>query len=147
MNKIIQNVESTRYQYSLTNAPIKGSPSYLSDCVCYNACQLAEQTTAAAIVAMTNSGYTAYQISSHRPHAQTFIFTANKSLLNTLSLLWGVHAFFYNQYNSTDDTISDVNEILKDKKLVKKGDVVINAVSIPIMKKQRTNMVKMSVIE
>jgi len=96
---------------------------------------------------MTTSGYTAFEISSYRPKASTYIFTSNKQLLNALSLVWGVRAFFYDQLESTDKTISDVNNTLKSAGLIQVGDVVINTAAVPIIKQGKTNMLKVSVIE
>jgi pyruvate kinase len=99
------------------------------------------------IVSMTVSGYTAFEISSYRPKAGTYIFTSNKQLLNALSLVWGVRAFYYDKTESTDQTIADVNNILKEEQLLKAGDVVINTAAVPIVKQGKTNMLKVSVIE
>src|SRR5690606_22263092 len=118
-----------------------------SDSVCYTACVLAEQNDASGIVSMTSSGYTAFQISSHRSKSRTFIFTSNEKLLCTLSLVWGVHGFFYDKFISTDETIKEVNAVLKQAKFVTTGDIVINTASIPISLKGRTNMIKVSVID
>src|SRR5690606_38699665 len=107
---------------------------------------LAQKTGAKAIVAMTSSGYTAFEISSHRPNADIFIFTGNTSLMNTLSLVWGVNTFFYDGFESTDITIQDVNSMLKEKGLVKSGELVVNTASIPIESKGKTNMIKVAVI-
>jgi pyruvate kinase len=96
---------------------------------------------------MTTSGYTAFEISSHRPKASTYIFTSNKQLLNALSLVWGVRAFYYDQLESTDQTIADVNDLLKAEGLIKAGDVVVNTASTPIIKQGKTNTLKLSVIE
>lgn len=96
---------------------------------------------------MTYSGYTAFEISSYRPKASTFIFTSNRNLLNSLSLVWGVQAFYYDKFESTDNTISEVNAILKAQKLVKAGDVVINTAAMPIENKGKTNMVKVTLID
>ena len=96
---------------------------------------------------MTNSGYTAFKISSHRPKANVFIFTDNTSLLTTLNLVWGVKGFYYDRYESTDQTISDIIEILKKKELVVEDDLVINIASIPMKERGRTNMLKLSQIK
>ncbi len=96
---------------------------------------------------MTKSGYTAYQIASYRPKAPVFIFTPDKALLTRISLLWGVRAFFYDKLTTTDETISDVLRILKEKKLVKKADVVVNTGVMPIKSKNRANFMKFSVVE
>ncbi|HXP51947.1 MAG TPA: pyruvate kinase alpha/beta domain-containing protein, partial [Bacteroidia bacterium] len=95
---------------------------------------------------MTNSGYTAFKISSHRPKANTFIFTDNHSLLTTLSLLWGVHGFYYDKYLSTDHTISEIKLFLRKQGLLTSGDFVINIASTPIKERGRTNMMKLSQI-
>ena len=116
----------------------------MSDAVCFNACKIADNLNAKAIVSMTESGYTAFQISSYRPKARVFIFTANKSLLNTLSLVWGVKVFYYNRFVSTDETIMDVKHILKKNGYVKSGDVIVNTASMPINERQRTNTLKIS---
>jgi len=149
MAKIVRNVEELGYPYNSakeTNMD-PASPEYLRDAVCGSAVYLAEHTNAVGIVAMTVSGYTAYEISSYRPKASTFIFTSNKQLLNALSLVWGVRAFYYDQLESTDQSISDVNNALKNELLIKTGDVVINTAAVPIYKQGKTNMLKVSVIE
>jgi len=149
MAKIVRNVEELGYPYNHdkeSNADIN-SPEYLIDAVCGSAVYLAGHTNAVGIVSMTSSGYTAFEISSYRPKASTYIFTSNTHLLNALSLLWGVRTFYYDKLDSTDSTISDVNEILKSQNLVQPGDVVINTASIPITKKGKTNMLKVTVVE
>lgn len=149
MAKIVRNVEENGYSFYNSKAENtdKASEDYLSDAICGSAVYLAEHTDAVGIVSMTRSGYTAFEISSHRPKASTFIFTPNKQLLNALSLVWGVRAFFYDHLESTDKTISDVNTILKAEKLIQAGDVVVNAASMPIIKQGKTNMLKVSVVE
>jgi len=147
MQKIITNVEENAYQYNTQKVLDKKSNTYMSDAVCGTAVHLAEQTHAVGIVSMTYSGYTAFEISSHRPKASTFIFTSNRNLLNSLSLVWGVQAFFYDKFESTDNTISEVNAILKAEHQVKVGDVVINTAAMPIENKGKTNMVKVTVID
>ena len=149
MAKIVKNVEELGYPFNTTLEPeFPADPAnYLSDALCGSAVYLAEHTNAVGIVSMTVSGYTAFEISSHRPKAGTFIFTSNKNLLNALSLVWGVRAFYYDKLESTDQTIADVNNILKEKNLIEAGEVVINTASVPITKKGKTNMLKVSVVE
>jgi pyruvate kinase len=96
---------------------------------------------------MTFSGYTAYKISSFRPKAPIYIFTGNTRLINTLNLVWGVRAFYYKNFESTDQSIQDVNNVLKEQGLISAGDLVINTASLPIKNRPRTNAVKISEIE
>ena len=150
MSKIIGNVEQLGYPFNSPKEKVEADsnlPTYLSDALCESAVHLAQHTNAVGIVSMTTSGYTAFEISSYRPKARTFIFTSNKHLLNALSLLWGVRTFYYDKLESTDETIADVNSILKAANLVGEGEVVINTASVPIVKHGKTNMLKVSVIE
>ncbi|SDF66107.1 pyruvate kinase [Mucilaginibacter pineti] len=149
MAKIVRNVEELGYPFNASKADNvdPASANYLSNALCESAVHIAEHTNAVGIVSMTTSGYTAFQISSHRPKASTYIFTSNKQLLNALSLVWGVRSFFYDKLESTDQTISDVNTILKAEDLIKTGDVVINTAATPIIKQGKTNMLRVSVID
>lgn len=147
MQKIIQNIEQNNYPFNPDKFLKPKSPSFLSDAICDSACFLAKQTNAVGIVSMTLSGYTAFEISSHRPEALTFIFTSNRALLNAVSLLWGVRGFYYDKWESTDNTIIEVNEFLKSKKLVKQGDILINTAAIPMEAKGKTNMLKITVVD
>ena len=147
MQKIINNIEENNYPFYAEKFLKPKTDSFLGDAVCDSACFLAKQTDAIGIVTMTSSGYTAFEVASHRPQAPIFTFTSNESLLNTLSLVWGVRGFFYDKFESTDKTIEEVNDLLKKKKLVKKGDVVINTAAVPLEKRSRTNMVKVTVVE
>ena len=147
MQKIIQNIEINNYPFHPEKFLKSKADTFLSDAVCDSACALSKQTGAVGIVSLTVSGYTAFEISSHRPKAYTYIFTSNRSLLNALSLIWGVQGFYYDKFESTDETIQDVNDLLKAEKLVKKGDVIINTAAIPMEAKGKTNMLKVTVID
>ena len=146
MQKIIAEVEKQQSIYHREHPPVLKTQTFISDSICYNACLLAKQAGVSAIVSMTNSGYTAFKLSSHRPKANIFIFTDNNSLLTSLSLVWGVRGFYYNKYESTDQTISDLKDYLKDAGLVKTDDLVINIASMPMKERGRTNMLKLSQI-
>jgi pyruvate kinase len=76
---------------------------------------MANEIKAKAISTLTNSGYTAFQISAWRPQAHVLVYTSNKRILTQLSLLWGVNAFYYDKFVSTDDTVEDINQIARKK--------------------------------
>jgi len=147
MYKVISMCESEESIYHRHIPPVKNSDSFISDSACYNACIMAEQSGAKAIIAMTHSGYTAFKISSQRPKANVYIFTDNKPILNILSLVWGVQGFFYNKYVSTDVTIRDIKTFLKKNKLVTKNDIAINVASTPMSERGTANTIKLSVID
>lgn len=147
MCKVITHIEATSYPYNIPKkGKAKGALLY-ADSICDSSVILADKTEASAIIVMTSSGYTAFEISSYRPNANIHVFTGNNKLLTSLSLLWGVRTFTYNKSESTDATIRDVNDILKEKELIKAGDVVINTASTPLHEKGRTNTVRVSVVQ
>ncbi len=149
MRKIIMEVENTDYRYNLedTLIPQPHSPSFLSDAICYNACKLARDTKAHALVGMTQSGYTAFMLSSYRPQSPLYIFSKERSLINQLSLSWGVRAFYYAEEESADDIIHDQIEILKERGFLETGDTVVNTGSLPVHLHLPTNMLKISKVE
>lgn len=149
MRKIILEVERTEYPYNREEdlVPQPHSPSFLSDAICYNACKLARDANADALIGMTQSGYTAFIMSSYRPKSPLYIFSKEKSLINQLSLSWGVRAFHYAEEESMDDIIQDQHAILKERSFLKSGDVVVNTGSLPIEKHLPTNMLKITKID
>jgi pyruvate kinase len=147
MTRIIKSVEdSPLIKVPLSQPQIKNQ-RYITKSICYHASQMADTINAKAITTLTNSGYTAFQISAWRPKSHILVFTSNKRILTQLNLLWGVRAFFYDKLVSTDDTIDDINMICKDKKYVKKGDMVVNLAAMPIVAKGMVNTMRVSEIE
>jgi pyruvate kinase len=149
MVKIILEAEKTLYDYNRDDilSPQPHSPSFLSDAICYSACKLANDTNARALIGMTQSGYTAFMLSSYRPKAPLYIFSKERSLLGQLSLSWGVRAFYYAEEESLDDIIFDQIDILKQRGFIKKGDVVINTGSTPVELHLPTNIVKVTTVD
>ena len=149
MSKIILQVEHNAYDFNRDDilAPQPHSPSFLSDAICYSACKLAHDTNAHALIGMTQSGYTGFMLSSYRPNSPLFIFSKEKSLINQLSLSWGVRGIYYAEEESLDDIIFDQINILKERGFVKPGDIVINTGSTPVDLHLPTNVVKITTVE
>jgi pyruvate kinase len=149
MKKIILEVERNEYNFNREEdlKPLPHSPTFLSDAICYNACKLAEDTNADAIIGMTQSGYTAFMLSSYRPKSFLYVFTKERTLVNQLSLSWGVRAFFYDEEESIDDIVNDQIQILKERGFVQTGSVVVNTGSIPIQLHLPTNMLKITKVD
>jgi pyruvate kinase len=121
------------------------APTFVEDSILSASCHLAKNTTARVITGMTGKGYTAFQLAKYRPKADIFIFTDNRPLLTVLSLVWGVRCFYYDRFNSTDSTISDIKNILMTTGHLNTGNVFITTGTMPISERGRANMVKVSV--
>jgi pyruvate kinase len=147
MTKIIKQIEENEEIYHHEFPPEWNEERFISDSICYNACRLSQRTNATAIVTMTHSGYTAAKISSFRPKAGIFAFTGNHSLLNKLSLVWGVRGYYYDKFVSTDHTIADIKYLLKKNDYVNEKDLIINIASMPINEKGQSNMLKLSYVD
>jgi pyruvate kinase len=146
MEKIINRVESSPLIKTPHDLPKITSKRLLTKTVCFHACNIANEINASAICTLTNSGYTAWQISSWRPNAMILVFTSNKKILAQLNLLWGVKCMFYDNFVSTDDTIEEVNKIAKENGFIKKNDFVINLSAMPIIKRGEVNTLRVSKI-
>ncbi|MFC6875559.1 pyruvate kinase [Flavobacterium myungsuense] len=147
MTQIIEAVEDSPLIQVPQNTPQVRTNRFITKTICHHAASMANVIKAKAICTLTNSGYTAFQISAWRPSAHILVFTSNKRILTQLNLLWGVKSFYYAKNVSTDDTVTDVNEIARQKGFVKKGDFLINLAAMPITDKGMVNTLRVSEIE
>ena len=149
MRNIIRDVEKSEHNISknILDRPLIKNTRLLSNAICSHACDIAGTTNAKAIITVTYSGFNTIKTSSFRPYAFIYAFTNNHTILNTLSLVWGVQGFYYDRGTTTDQTIRETKEILKAGKHLKKGDLVVNLASMPAQEKGMTNMMKISKIK
>lgn len=147
MTQIIEAVEDSPLIVVPQNPPHVRTKRFITKSICYHAATMANDIKAKAISTLTNSGYTAFQISAWRPKAHVLVYTSNKRILTQLNLLWGVNAFYYDKFVSTDDTVDDINQMAKDKGYVKKGDMMINLAAMPVADKGMVNTLRVSEIE
>ncbi len=148
MASIVAHVESTfDAKPNMENPPSLKNERFITKVVCYTAAKIADQVGASAILTMTFSGYTALKIAGHRPKTKIVVFTANRQIMNQMSLVWGVEAFYYDNMESTDQSFKDIQNILKESGYVESGDLVVKIASMPIEERGFTNMLKLSTID
>ena len=147
MTSILKSVEGSQLIKVPQEPPHVRTKRYITKAVCYHAALMANEIKAQAISTLTNSGYTAFQISAWRPSAHILVFTSNKKILSQLNLLWGVKAFYYDRFVSTDETIEDVNRIACQKGFLDVGDMLISLAAMPIKDKGMVNTLRVSEIE
>ena len=144
MGKIINGVENSPLIKVPNTLPEIKSKRVITKAVCFHACNIANELSASAICTLTNSGYTAWQISSWRPNSIILVFTSNKRILSQLALLWGVKCVYYDNFVSTDKTVEEVNQLAVDKGFVKKNDLVINLAAMPVKDRGQVNTLRIS---
>lgn len=142
MSSIIKSVENSPLIDVPQEPPHIRTKRYITKSICYHAALMANEISATAITTLTNSGYTAFQISAWRPNAHILVFTSNRRILAQLNLLWGVKAFYYDRFVSTDETVRDINNIAKDENYLVKGDMVISLAAMPISDKGMVNTLR-----
>ncbi len=147
MSNIIRRVENSPLIDVPQSPPHIRTKRYITKAICFHAANMANEINAKAISTLTNSGYTAFQISAWRPSSHILVFTSNRRILTQLSLLWGVTAFYYDKFVSTDETIEDVNAIACKKGYLEVGDMLISLAAMPIQNKGMVNTLRVTEIE
>ncbi|MFY8213937.1 MAG: pyruvate kinase [Flavobacterium sp.] len=147
MTQIIVAVEDSPLIQVPQNTPQIKTKRYITKSICQHAANMANVIEAKAICTLTNSGYTAFQISAWRPKSHILVFTSNHRILTQLNLLWGVKSFFYDKFVSTDDTVTDINRMAQERGFVEKGDFLINLAAMPVTEKGMVNTLRVSEIE
>lgn len=144
MHKIITEVESVAYKYNYKSHSRvdKYKASLISEIICNSTCHIAKELDAEAIIGMTQSGQTAFRLSSFRPKSHIYVFTKERHVLTQLGLSWGVRAFFYDEEEHIDKIFSDITTILKRRGFLTAGNLVVHTGSIPIKEHLPTNMIK-----
>ena len=146
MSDILISVENSHLISVPQSPPTIRTKRFITKSICYHAAKLSNDITAKAICTLTNSGYTAFQISAWRPKSLILVFTSNRKILNQLNLLWGVKTFYYNNLNSTDKTVEEINRLALEKGYVEKDDFVVNLTAMPIKSKGMVNTLRVSTI-
>lgn len=150
MSKVVKNIEKTHF-YQSKNSPIEHDfncidDRFITNRICLAAVRIAKTTNVNAIVTLTHSGYTAFQISAHRPNSNIVVFSSNKRIIPMLNLLWGVRAYYYANEESTDETIIEVNKMTEANGLAEKGDFIINLNATPAHESGMTNTLRLTTV-
>ncbi len=147
MSEIIMSVENSHLIKVPQAPPHIRTDRFITKAVCHHAALMANDMDATAISTLTNSGYTAFQISAWRPKSHVLAFSSERRILTKMSLLWGVRSFFYDKNVSTDDTVVDINNIAKERGYIKHNDFVINLTSMPVEAKGMVNTLRVTQIK
>lgn len=148
MNNIIRSVEenSTSIYYSLNYRKPDWKEKQVVESLAYACVTIADNVEAKAISTITHSGNTARRIAKFRPKVPIIAFTENSLVRRQLNLVWGVQSVRLDELFDTDKSVKIMEDYLHEKGLVNSGDRVIVATGMPLAKRGRTNMIKVSTI-
>lgn len=113
----------------------------------YSCVMLAENVDAKVISTITHSGSTARRIAKFRPRVPIVAFTESDEVRQQLGMVWGVQPIKIDEIFDTDKSVKLMEEHLKNNGFVNRNDRAIIATGMPIAKKGRTNMIKVSTID
>jgi pyruvate kinase len=109
--------------------------------VAQSAVNISYEVDAKAIVSFSVSGKTSRLISKQRPAKPVYGFTPSKEIYNRLSLIWGITPFIVPRFADTKRLINAAENILLDRKLIKRNDIIIIVIGLAL-KVGSTNMIK-----
>lgn len=149
MDKILRSVEDSSEQlyYSLKYRKPEWREKQIVESLAYSCVTIAEHVEAKAISTLTHSGNTARRISKFRPKVPIVAFTESRIVRRQLNLVWGVESVRLKELFDTDSSVKLMEDYLEENGLVDKGDRVIIATGMPLAKRGRTNMIKVSTIQ
>lgn len=148
MDKICRSIESNakRLYDSLEYRKPEWKEKQIVESVAYSCISLAKNVDAEVIGTLTHSGSTARRIAKFRPHVPLVAFTESEKVCNQLALVWGTIPMKIESVYDTDKSVRLMEKRLKEHGMVNSGDRVIITTGMPIAKRGRTNMVKVSTI-
>ena len=120
--------------------------STINDAITHTCCMTAMDLNATAILAPTESGYTAKVISRFRPACPIVAVCQNEKVRRQLAISWGVHSYLTGFVDSTDRLFSMSVEVARKEGAVKCGDTVVITAGVPIGKSGTTNLIKAQVV-
>jgi len=124
-------------------APRRRPEAYgFSEAVAEAACQAASLLHAKAIVAFTQSGFTARLISQDRPPVPIIALTPFPEARRKLGLYWGVSSRVVRKVETTDEMIEEVEATLLGDGTVRNDDVLVIISGAPMWVTGTTNLVK-----
>lgn len=107
-----------------------------------SACLTALKMNASAIVCLTTTGKTATLISNFRPKAHVIAVTPYFESLSRLELCWGIQTFGIRPFQSSEEVIRQIEQLLLEHGLVKKNDCIVLTLGLPVQEKAKTNSLR-----
>jgi pyruvate kinase len=127
------------------NAPDRKRPEAYGfpEAVAEAACDAARVLHAKAIVAFTQSGFSARLISQERPDVPVVALTPSVQVQRRLGLHWGVSARLVRKVETTDEMIDEVEATLLGDGTVRNNDVLVIVSGAPMWVTGTTNLLKL----
>ncbi len=140
MHEIITEVEkssSLYYDISLEEEFLD-----VPEAIAASASLTAMKLRAKALVCLTTTGKTATLIAGHRPKVPIIAITHQLDPLNRLELVWGIQTYKIRPYQSSEEALTQIEDLLLKIGLVQKGDKVVVTMGTPVQQRAKTNSIR-----
>jgi pyruvate kinase len=141
MSRIAARAESAVDYSQLLEERGRWSHRSPADAIGYAACKIAADLGAKAIVTITRGGYTAKVVARYRPEAPVIAASPSESVIDSMSLEWGVHGVIIPMSDDVSTMIRDVSRTCAIQGLVKTGDLIVITGGFLDEESSKTNMV------
>ena len=125
MSTIALRMEESLEYDSIIRARSIRERSSVTDAVSHATVQLAYETSAAAILTPTQSGYTTRVVSKYRPKATIVAYAPNPMVARHINLRWGVYSILGRKWTGVEDMIESCTRGALSHGYVKQGDKVV----------------------
>lgn len=146
MAKIAETTEESIDYKKLFQENTVDSEISITNAISHATCTTALDLGAAAIITVTQSGYTARMISKFRPDCPIIAPTMSEKNYRQLALSWGIIPVKSKRCNSTDELFDYAVEIAKTTGKVSDGDVVVITGGAPVGVSGTTNILKVHLV-
>ena len=148
MTKIIVQAEEDMLYIDDTGRVLTAeNKDNVSDAIGHAACTMAEHINAAALVAVTASGYTAQKMSKFRPKQTVFAVTSSGTTYHNMSLVRGVYPVLVEKNSVWKPMYEAAMKKINRSISFAHGDRIIVSAGIPINIEGNTNMIKVETVE
>ncbi|WP_158057829.1 pyruvate kinase [Halorussus halophilus] len=147
MDRIVREVESNAEYSEILEQRVPKAEDARTDALARSARYLARDIGASAVVAASESGYTALKVAKFRPEVPVIATTPNDEVRRKLSLSWGVEARYTPMAEGIDTIIEDAVQAALDAGAADSGDtvVVLSGMMSELESASTTNMLKVHV--
>jgi len=148
MDRIVRQIEgSEEYRESVEAHVPAAAEASRTEALARSARYLARDVDAAAIVAASESGFTARKTAQFRPAVPVVVVTPNDRVRRQLALSWGIDARYAPYREGVDAMMDDAVEAALDAGIAESGDtlVVLSGMMSELEGANTTNMLKVHV--
>lgn len=145
MNRIIKDTESSKYVTAESCDYVGDAESTEVAKLCDSVAYLAESSNAKAIIAGTESGFTARFLSQPRPHVPITMLADSPTVVRQMMLLWGVTPILVTRFHKLLGFLEDAIKYTKKMGIVKKGDRVVLVTGNPTGR--RVNLIEATTVK